>query len=90
MILVPVALSVQIVVVKKKSRYSCDQTLFYIITFVFYFLTEIFDREPPMGFHNPVSFLKVILTNINLGSNMYVCAGWIGFLEHQMTFWDSP
>ena len=65
MILVPVALSVQIIVVKKESRSMCDQTSFYLIIFIFYFLTEIFEREPHMGIHKLASFFKVILTNIH-------------------------
>lgn len=76
MIRIPVALSVQMVLIK---RVDPCVTKLYVIIFILCFLTEIFERELYMGFLKPATFFKIILSSINLGSNMYVCAGWIGF-----------
>lgn len=39
-----------------------------------------------MGFHKHAGFSKVILANINFGSNMYVCAGLMGFSSTENEF----
>lgn len=39
-----------------------------------------------MGFHKHASFSKVILANINFGSNLYVYAGWMGFSSTENEF----
>lgn len=46
---------------------------------MYFLLTELFERNPYLGFYKPVSFLKLILNNIHLGSNVSTCARWAGF-----------